>query len=77
LLQKPNSVTSSQPVRQAGAVEKISEANGLKLIASGGISTFSELPKLAEMGCEGTIIGKAIYEHKISMKDIENYILNH
>ncbi|PKP10970.1 MAG: 1-(5-phosphoribosyl)-5-[(5-phosphoribosylamino)methylideneamino]imidazole-4-carboxamide isomerase [Bacteroidetes bacterium HGW-Bacteroidetes-3] len=71
------SVTSSQPVRQAGAVEKISEANGLKLIASGGISTFSELPKLAEMGCEGTIIGKAIYEHKISMKDIENYILNH
>lgn len=49
---------------------------GLKLIASGGISTFEELPKLAEMGCEGTIIGKAIYEHKISMKDIENFILN-
>jgi phosphoribosylformimino-5-aminoimidazole carboxamide ribotide isomerase len=48
----------------------------LKLIASGGISTFEELPKLAEMGCEGTIIGKAIYEHKISMKQLENYILN-
>jgi len=63
------SVTSS-------AVEKISEAKGIKLIASGGISTFDELPKLAEMGCEGTIIGKAIYEHKISMKDIENYIIN-
>jgi phosphoribosylformimino-5-aminoimidazole carboxamide ribotide isomerase len=52
------------------------EAKGIKLIASGGISTFAELPKLAEMGCEGTIIGKAIYEHKISMKDIENYIIN-
>ncbi|NEW78188.1 MAG: 1-(5-phosphoribosyl)-5-[(5-phosphoribosylamino)methylideneamino]imidazole-4-carboxamide isomerase [Gelidibacter sp.] len=64
------SVTSS-------AVEKLSEANGLKLIASGGISTFDELPKLAEMGCEGTIIGKAIYEHKISMKQLENFILNH
>ena len=48
----------------------------VKLIASGGISTFDELPKLAEMGCEGTIIGKAIYEHKISMKQLENYILN-
>ncbi|MFO7673921.1 MAG: 1-(5-phosphoribosyl)-5-[(5-phosphoribosylamino)methylideneamino]imidazole-4-carboxamide isomerase [Lutibacter sp.] len=52
------------------------EANSIKLIASGGISTFAELPKLADMGCEGTIIGKAIYEHKISMKELENFILN-
>ncbi|MGV8945653.1 MAG: 1-(5-phosphoribosyl)-5-[(5-phosphoribosylamino)methylideneamino]imidazole-4-carboxamide isomerase [Lutibacter sp.] len=55
----------------------LKEAKGIKLIASGGISTFDELPKLAEMGCEGTIIGKAIYEHKISMKQLENFILNH
>ena len=48
----------------------------IKLIASGGISTYNELPKLAEMGCEGTIVGKAIYEHKISMKQIEEFILN-
>ena len=48
----------------------------LKLIASGGISTFDELPKLAEIGCEGTIIGKAIYENRISLKQLENYILN-
>jgi len=48
----------------------------IKLIASGGISTFSELPKLDKMGCEGVIIGKAIYEHKISMKELENYIIN-
>lgn len=47
----------------------------LKLIASGGISAFDELPKLAEMGCEGTIIGKAIYENKISLKQLENYII--
>ncbi len=49
---------------------------GLNLIASGGISTFDELPKLAEIGCEGTIIGKAIYEGRISLKQLENYILN-
>lgn len=47
----------------------------LKLIASGGISTFYELPKLAEMGCEGTIIGKAIYENRITLKQLEKYIL--
>ncbi|MGB3144473.1 MAG: 1-(5-phosphoribosyl)-5-[(5-phosphoribosylamino)methylideneamino]imidazole-4-carboxamide isomerase, partial [Maribacter sp.] len=36
-----------------------------------------ELPKLAEMGCEGTIIGKAIYENRISLKQLETYILSH
>ncbi len=50
-------------------------AAGLKLIASGGISAFDELPKLAEIGCEGTIIGKAIYENRISLKQLEQYIL--
>ena len=48
----------------------------LKLIASGGISTFDEIPKLAEMGCEGVIIGKAIYENKISLKQLEDFIIN-
>lgn len=49
---------------------------GLRLIASGGISTFDELPKLAEIGCEGTIIGKAIYENRIPLRQLENYILS-
>lgn len=56
--------------------KKIMErAAGIKLIASGGISGFDELPKLAELGCEGTIIGKAIYENRISLKQLENFIL--
>ena len=54
----------------------LSEVSNIKLIASGGISTFDELPKLAEIGCEGVIIGKAIYENKISLKQLENYIIN-
>ena len=54
----------------------INEDKPLKLIASGGISTFDELPKLATLGCEGVIIGKAIYENRISLKQLENYILN-
>ncbi|MGA9638800.1 1-(5-phosphoribosyl)-5-[(5-phosphoribosylamino)methylideneamino]imidazole-4-carboxamide isomerase [Flavobacterium sp.] len=53
----------------------LAQAEGLKLIASGGISTFDELPRLAEIGCEGTIIGKAIYEGRISLKQLEQYIL--
>ena len=48
----------------------------INLIASGGIATFDEIPKLAEMGCEGVIIGKAIYENKISLKQLEQYIIN-
>ncbi len=51
----------------------LSELPNVKLIASGGISTFDELPKLAELGCEGTIIGKAIYENKISLKQLESF----
>lgn len=54
----------------------LNDVNRIKLIASGGISTIDELPKLAELGCEGVIIGKAIYENKISLKDLERYILN-
>jgi phosphoribosylformimino-5-aminoimidazole carboxamide ribotide isomerase len=27
------------------------------------------------MGCEGTIIGKAIYENRIVLKELENFIL--
>jgi phosphoribosylformimino-5-aminoimidazole carboxamide ribotide isomerase len=57
------------------AVEDQSKKS-IKLIASGGISTFNELPKLVEMGCEGAIIGKAIYENRISLKQLENYIIS-
>ena len=56
--------------------EIITVVKNVKLIASGGISTFDELPRLAENGCEGVIIGKAIYEKKISLKQLEQYILN-
>lgn len=49
----------------------------LKLIASGGISKYDELPQLKEMGCEGVIVGKAIYENRISLKEIEQFIINY
>lgn len=55
--------------------EILDETSGLSLIASGGIATFDELPQLAALGCEGTIIGKAIYENRISLKQLEAFIL--
>ncbi len=56
--------------------KEILEESNVKLIASGGISSFEELPKLSEMGCEGTIIGKAIYENRITLKQLENFIIS-
>jgi len=56
--------------------ENILKRMKLKLIASGGISNFEEIPRLASIGCEGAIIGKAIYENRISLKDLESFILN-
>lgn len=53
----------------------LKEVPGIRLIASGGISHFDELGQLAAMGCEGTIIGKAIYEQRISMVQLEQYML--
>lgn len=56
--------------------ENILKRMKLKLIASGGVSNFEEIPRLASIGCEGAIIGKAIYENRISLKDLESFILN-
>lgn len=41
-----------------------------KLIASGGITTIDDILKLIELGCEGAIIGKAIYEGTINLNDL-------
>jgi|TARA_A200000159_G_scaffold124612_1_gene119542 phosphoribosylformimino-5-aminoimidazole carboxamide ribotide isomerase len=56
--------------------QKLLEQVKVKLIASGGISKFEELTQLQELGCEGVIIGKAIYENRISLKQLEAFILN-
>ena len=48
----------------------------LKLIASGGISCYDDLVELKEIGCFGAIVGKAIYEEKISLKQIQKFIKN-
>lgn len=46
----------------------------IKLIASGGISTIDEIDELIKLNLDGVIIGKAIYENKISLKELRKYV---
>jgi phosphoribosylformimino-5-aminoimidazole carboxamide ribotide isomerase len=43
---------------------------GLSLIASGGITSAADIITLRDAGCEGAIIGRAIYEGKISLAEL-------
>ena len=53
---------------------EILAAADVKLIASGGVSSIDDLIKVKELGCEGAILGKAIYEERISLRDLRNLI---
>ncbi|MDM1062745.1 1-(5-phosphoribosyl)-5-[(5-phosphoribosylamino)methylideneamino]imidazole-4-carboxamide isomerase [Empedobacter falsenii] len=50
---------------------EILAASDVKLIASGGVSSIDDLIKVKELGCEGAILGKAIYEGRIDLKDLK------
>ncbi len=45
----------------------------LQLVASGGISSLDDLVVLRDTGCYGAIVGKAIYEQKITLLQIQSF----
>lgn len=45
----------------------------LHFIASGGVSNMTDLEVLREAGCSGAIVGKAIYENRISLKELSKF----
>lgn len=49
---------------------EIIEKTEVNLIASGGISSIDDIEEMRTIGCEGVIVGKAIYEGKIKLKDL-------
>ncbi|MFT4663346.1 MAG: phosphoribosylformimino-5-aminoimidazole carboxamide ribotide isomerase [Polaribacter sp.] len=51
--------------------KEILEKTNIQLIASGGVSCFQDVKQLQAIGCEGAIIGKAFYENKITLKELE------
>lgn len=56
--------------------EEILEKTDIGLIASGGISDMEDVFKMKTIGCSGTIIGKAIYEGRINLQQLQNFIEN-
>ncbi|MCD7774554.1 MAG: 1-(5-phosphoribosyl)-5-[(5-phosphoribosylamino)methylideneamino]imidazole-4-carboxamide isomerase [Clostridiales bacterium] len=55
------------------AYKKLKKIENLNVIASGGISSMDDIRQLCEIECYGAIIGKAIYENKIDLKDALTY----
>lgn len=49
---------------------KLSKETSLDIIASGGVTTLDDIKKLNDMNIYGAIIGKALYENKINLKDV-------
>jgi phosphoribosylformimino-5-aminoimidazole carboxamide ribotide isomerase len=47
--------------------------SALKLIASGGVSNLEDLKELRAIGCSAAIVGKAIYENRITLKDLVKF----
>jgi len=56
-------------------IEIKSELETMELIASGGIGEMEQIVMLDEAGIDGVIVGKAIYENRIPLKELENYIV--
>ncbi|PXW17880.1 1-(5-phosphoribosyl)-5-[(5-phosphoribosylamino)methylideneamino] imidazole-4-carboxamide isomerase [Chryseobacterium sp. CBTAP 102] len=55
---------------------EILDKTSVQLVASGGISGITDVYKMKDIGCTGTIIGKAIYEGKISLQQLKKFIEN-
>lgn len=49
---------------------EIIQETGVQLIASGGVTSIDDLQQLKAIGCSGAIIGKAIYEGRITLEEL-------
>jgi phosphoribosylformimino-5-aminoimidazole carboxamide ribotide isomerase len=52
--------------------KEILSNSSIDLIASGGVSNIEDLIALKKIGCSGAIIGKAIYEGRVTLKEIQD-----
>lgn len=53
--------------------EIITAQPSIHLVASGGVSSIDDLHALAAAGCQGAIIGKAIYEGRITLQQLNTF----
>lgn len=54
--------------------EIIAAVPDLELIASGGVTSLDDVDELERIGCSGVIIGKAIYEGRVTIDDLSKYL---
>ena len=47
----------------------------MKLIASGGVSSIDDIDALDKAGIPSVVFGKAIYEGRITMQELQKYII--
>jgi phosphoribosylformimino-5-aminoimidazole carboxamide ribotide isomerase len=47
----------------------------IKLIASGGVSSMADIEELAQLPIRSVVVGKAIYENRISIEEVKNWNL--
>ncbi|SEO85089.1 HisA/HisF-related TIM barrel protein [Mucilaginibacter sp. AW1-7] len=47
----------------------------IKLIASGGVSSMDDVEKLSRLKVESVVVGKAIYENRVTIEDVKNWNL--
>ena len=50
--------------------EELLATASVKLIASGGVASVDDLVRLRDLGCDGAIVGKALYENRIQLAEI-------
>ncbi len=53
----------------------ITKFPNINLTASGGVSNVNDLVELKDSGCKGVIIGKAIYEGRITMNELKAFLI--
>ena len=52
------------------AMERMQQEVNMPVIASGGVTTLEDVQSLADVGLAGCIVGKALYEGRLSLPDI-------
>lgn len=52
----------------------IATVPGVSMIASGGVRSVADIDVLGSIGCNGVIIGKALYERTIKLEELAKYV---
>ena len=69
-------ITAVAPGFMGVRASQIMEAfPNLYLLASGGVSSIDDIYQLEETKVSGVVLGKAIYERKITLKELEQFVV--